>query len=193
MCITQDGDGGMRYWPVLGYSLAAPLGSLASVWPLPAPKASLLIRNAPADTAQMLKQSLSGMEAVWVSESSMRGALSLSSQFQALTPNWCLMNGLKNKLHFPGVEGGAVPLLLLCFPSSCNLSRLLEEARCPVPLGVGSLRVSLTRHWPCLGATHFGEVMGGSMKACILQALLACNAVAHLQCLFCLPYFSSVS
>lgn len=141
----------------------------------------------------MLKQSLSVKEAVWASESSMCGALSLSSQFQDLTPAWCLMNGLKNKLHFPGAEGGAVPLLPLLFPSGCSLSRPLEEARCPAPLGAGSLRVSLTRRWPCLGATHFGEVMRCCMKACSLQALLTCNTVAHLQCLFFLPYFPSVS
>lgn len=128
-------------------SFAGPLGSPASAWPLPAPKASLSVRNAPADTAQMLKQSLSGMEAVWTSESGTRGTLSLLSQFQALAPNWRPMNGLKNKLHFPGAEGVADPLLPLRFPSSC-LSRLLGEAGCPIPLGAGYSRVSFSRSAP---------------------------------------------
>lgn len=53
--VPPDGDGEMRRWSVLGHSLAAPLGSLASVCPLTDPKASLLGRNAPVDTAQMSK------------------------------------------------------------------------------------------------------------------------------------------
>lgn len=159
MRIAMDGDGGMRCWSMLGYSFAGPLGSPASAWPLSAPKASWSVRNAPADTAQMLKQSLSGMEAVWTSESGTCGTLSLLSQFQALAPNWRLMNGLKNKLHFPGAEGVADPLLPLRFPSSC-LSRLLGEAGCPIPLGAGFSRVSFSRCCSFWGATDFGEVMG---------------------------------
>ena len=169
-------------WATALQTLGYPSLSMA----LPAPKASLSVRNAPVGTAQMLKESLSGMEAVWASESSTYGALSLLSQFQALVSNRCLMNSLKNKLHFPGAEGDAVPLLQLRFPSICSLSRLLEEARCPVPLGASSSRVNLTRCWPFLGAMHFGGDDGLSARK--LAPCKPCLCVKHL--LTCSVFFS---
>jgi len=47
-------------WATALQTLGYPSLSMA----LPAPKASLSVRNAPVGTAQMLKESLSGMEAV---------------------------------------------------------------------------------------------------------------------------------
>lgn len=50
----------------------------------------------------------------------------LMSQCQATMPSCCLRDGSKKRLHLPGAEGGAAPLLPLCFPSSC-LSKVMEE------------------------------------------------------------------
>lgn len=83
----------------------------------------------------------------------------LMSQFQAIMPNWCLMDGSKNSLHLPGAKGGAVPFLALCFPSSC-LCRVMDETGCHVLLGASFCMGSLTQCWPFLGARHFGEAMG---------------------------------
>lgn len=105
-----------------------------------------------------------------IREQYMCGASCLLSQFQALMPNWCLMNGLKNKLHLPG----AAALLL---STQLPLERLNESQSHKV--------LSLIRYhtfWGVTGCLHEGWHL-----ASIACMQCSCSPADSL------PYFPSVS